>query len=52
MDKLKVWTENQNSEKFYYATKANLKLEQLMEPGFNSNYRKRNMASTDCVILG
>ncbi|MFZ1424699.1 MAG: hypothetical protein WAS55_12805 [Saprospiraceae bacterium] len=52
MDKLKIWTENQNSEKFYSGTKANLKLEQLMEPGFNSNYRKRNMASTDCVILG
>jgi len=34
-----------NSQKFYHGTKVNLKQGDLIEPGFNSNYRKRKKAS-------
>lgn len=34
-----------SSEKFYHGTKANLKLGDLIEPGFNSNFGKRKKAS-------
>ncbi|MBZ0243265.1 MAG: NAD(+)--rifampin ADP-ribosyltransferase, partial [Bacteroidales bacterium] len=37
-------TNDQNSEKFYHGTKANLKQGDLIEPGFNSNYGQRNKA--------
>lgn len=36
---------NQSSLKYYHGTKANLKLGDLIEPGFNSNYGKRKNAS-------
>lgn len=35
---------NQNSEKYFHGTKANLKQGDLIEPGFNSNYGQRNKA--------
>ena len=34
-----------NSPKFYHGTKANLKLGDLIEPGFSSNYGKRKQAT-------
>jgi hypothetical protein len=34
-----------NSQSFFHGTKANLKLGDLIEPGFNSNYGKRKKAS-------
>ncbi|MEG3840805.1 NAD(+)--rifampin ADP-ribosyltransferase [Microcoleus sp. herbarium14] len=34
-----------SSQRFYHGTKANLKLGDLIEPGFNSNYGKRKKAS-------
>jgi len=34
-----------NSQTFYHGTKANLKMGDLIEPGFNSNYGKRKKAS-------
>ena len=34
-----------SSQRFYHGTKANLKPGDLIEPGFNSNYGKRNKAS-------
>jgi hypothetical protein len=36
--------DNQNSQKFYHGTKADLKNGDLIEPGFNSNYGKRKSA--------
>ncbi len=36
---------DQGSQRFYHGTKANLKLGDLIEPGFNSNYGKRRKAS-------
>ena len=36
---------NQSSERLYHGTKANLKQGDLIEPGFNSNYGKRKIAS-------
>ena len=36
---------NQSSERLYHGTKANLKHGDLIEPGFNSNYGKRKIAS-------
>ena len=33
------------SENFYHGTKANLKVGDLIEPGFNSNFGKRKAAS-------
>jgi hypothetical protein len=33
-----------NSETFYHGTKANLKKGDLIEPGFHSNYGRRNKA--------
>jgi rifampin ADP-ribosylating transferase len=36
--------DNQNSQKFYHGTKADLKKSDLIEPGFNSNYGKRKSA--------
>jgi len=33
------------SERFYHGTKANLKLGDLIVPGFNSNYGSRKKAS-------
>ena len=36
---------NDISESLYHGTKANLKLGDLIEPGFNSNYGKRKKAS-------
>lgn len=36
---------SKNSEQFYHGTKANLKPEDLIEPGFNSNYGKRKNAA-------
>lgn len=38
-------TSNQNSQRFYHGTKANLKPGDLIEPGFNSNYGKRKNAA-------
>ena len=35
---------DQSTEKFYHGTKAFLKQGDLIEPGFNSNYGKRNRA--------
>ncbi len=32
------------SQRFYHGTKADLKLGDLIEPGYNSNYGKRNKA--------
>lgn len=37
-------TNNSVSEQFYHGTKANLKPGDLIEPGFLSNYGKRNKA--------
>ncbi|MEG4030055.1 MULTISPECIES: NAD(+)--rifampin ADP-ribosyltransferase [unclassified Microcoleus] len=34
-----------SSQRFYHGTKANLKQGDLIEPGFNSNYGKREKAS-------
>jgi Rifampin ADP-ribosyl transferase len=34
----------EQSQILYHGTKANLKLESLIEPGFSSNYGKRNTA--------
>jgi Rifampin ADP-ribosyl transferase len=34
-----------NSQTFYHGTKANLKLGDLIEPGFNSNYGQRKKAT-------
>jgi rifampin ADP-ribosylating transferase len=36
--------DNQNSQKFYHGTEADLKKGDLIEPGFNSNYGKRKSA--------
>jgi rifampin ADP-ribosylating transferase len=36
---------DQSSQRFYHGTKANLKQGDLIEPGFDSNYGKRKMAS-------
>jgi rifampin ADP-ribosylating transferase len=36
--------DNQNSQKFYHGTKADLKKGDLIMPGFNSNYGKRKSA--------
>jgi rifampin ADP-ribosylating transferase len=33
-----------SSQKFYHGTKANLKLGDMIKPGFNSNYGQRNKA--------
>jgi rifampin ADP-ribosylating transferase len=38
-------TTDLSSPQFYHGTKANLKLEDLIEPGFSSNYGKRKQAS-------
>lgn len=38
------FTYNPISEKFYHGTKANLQPDDLIEPGFNSNYGQRNKA--------
>jgi rifampin ADP-ribosylating transferase len=35
---------DQNIEKFFHGTKVDLKVGDLVEPGFNSNYGKRNKA--------
>jgi Rifampin ADP-ribosyl transferase len=37
-------TNDQNSQKFYHGSKANLKPGDLIEPGFNSNYGTRKKA--------
>jgi hypothetical protein len=37
--------QNPNSQQFYHGTKADLKLGDLIEPGFNSNYGKRKKAA-------
>ncbi|MCK9208389.1 MAG: NAD(+)--rifampin ADP-ribosyltransferase [Salinivirgaceae bacterium] len=44
MDKSKKLTSDLNSEKLYHGTKSNLKKGILIEPGFNSNYGKKNKA--------
>jgi hypothetical protein len=44
MTKSTETTNDLSSEKFYHGTKANLKLGDLIEPGFNSNYGQRNKA--------
>lgn len=36
---------NQSSPKYYHGTKANMKLGDLIEPGFNSNYGTRKKAA-------
>ena len=36
---------NPESQKFYHGTKVNLKPEDLIKPGFNSNFRKRKKAA-------
>lgn len=38
-------TQDLSSPKFYHGTKVNLKLGDLIEPGYNSNYGKRKNAS-------
>src|ERR1035438_9566601 len=35
----------ENAQQFYHGTKADLRQGDLIEPGFNSNYGKRKMAS-------
>ncbi len=37
--------DNLNSQKLYHGTKADLKLGDLIEPGYNSNYGKRKKAT-------
>jgi Rifampin ADP-ribosyl transferase len=37
--------EKQDSQRFYHGTKADLKLGDLIEPGYNSNYGKRKQAA-------
>jgi len=44
-DKPKESAYEQSSQRFYHGTKVNLKLGDLIEPGFNSNYGKRNKSS-------
>jgi rifampin ADP-ribosylating transferase len=44
MDKSTKTTNDIVSEKFYHGTKANLQLGDLIEPGFTSNFGKRNQA--------
>jgi rifampin ADP-ribosylating transferase len=43
-EKSMEFSHDQSSQTFYHGTKANLKLGDLIEPGFNSNYGKRNKA--------
>ena len=38
-------THELSSQRYYHGTKTNLKLGDLIEPGFNSNYGKRKKAS-------
>jgi len=44
MDKLNKGTNGPDSETYYHGTKANLKPGDLIGPGFQSNYGKRNKA--------
>jgi len=44
MRKLTTTITDINVEPFYHGTKADLKLGDLIQPGFNSNYGKRNTA--------
>lgn len=44
MDKSIEVKNDLNPEKFYHGTKSNMKHGGLIEPGFNSNYGKRNKA--------
>ncbi len=44
MDKETTTQTALSSEQFYHGTKADLKQGDLIEPGFNSNYGKRNTA--------
>ena len=43
-DKAAEFINDLNSQKFYHGTKANPKIGDLIEPGFNSNYGKRKNA--------
>ena len=59
MEKSKEKITDQNSEKFYHGTNANLKPGDMIEPGFNSNYGKRKKtkyvyltATLDAAIWG
>ena len=38
-------TEDPSSQRFYHGTKTDLKLGDLIEPGYNSNYGKRKKAA-------
>ena len=44
-ERAKESVHNLSAQKFYHGTKADLKLGELIGPGFNSNYGKRNLAS-------
>jgi len=44
-DKPKESAYKKSSQRFYHGTKVSLKLGDLIEPGFNSNYGKRNKSS-------
>jgi len=43
-EKSMEFSHDQSSQTFYHGTKANLKQGDLIEPGFNSNYGKKNKA--------
>lgn len=38
-------TDNPDSQTYYHGTKAELKVGELVRPGYNSNYGKRNQAN-------
>ncbi|AHM62788.1 rifampin ADP-ribosylating transferase [Flammeovirgaceae bacterium 311] len=44
MEQIIETTNGLNPERFYHGTKANLKIGDLIKPGFNSNYGQRNKA--------